>query len=692
MKADKQKQPVRSALALGILGLLGLASGTAVAAVRIDGQVQAGDGPVAGSTVTLWAGSAGEPKQLAHAKTSADGSFALGADETPGPGVSLYLIAKGGVPSVNKSAGDNPALAFLAVLGGEPSAHVTINEMTTVASVWTNAQFLDGTAIRGPVLSLSIAAGNVPNFVDLQTGGWGAAIQDPLNSGQTPTMANFATLADALAGCATRVTANACDKLFEAATPPRGGAPGDTLSAAQSIARNPASQPERIFALLDAFYPVPNGKHMRAPPFMPYLNFAPSAWVLPLKFTGGGNAGGAKVMFDSEGNAWVGANFLVGWQGHDDLWNGNLSKFAPNGRPLSPMTTGFTGGGMLGPGFGTAIDANDRVWVTSTSGQTISLFDKDGKPLSPPEGYNFGGRLKTMQGVIVTPNGDVWALDFGDDKVVHLPQGDPAKAKFYCQSTDGKPNKDSPCKLSGPFGLAIDQQERIWITNAIGDTVTRFPVSDPSKVEIFPTGGGSGKGMAIDSKGNAWIANTAGAGLTLETKLRLLELKLTGATLTAIDKVVLGDLLSHPGLGSVSMLRSDGSPMPGSPFNPGSIWGAWAVSIDGDDHAWISNFAPGGGLTELCGARTETCPPGLKTGDPISPPGGYKGGGMQMLVDASIDPAGDVWVSNNWQDPASCYDKPGEGVSTRCGGQGVVVFYGIAKPVRAPQIGPARGL
>ena len=78
--------------------------------------------------------------------------------------------------------------------------------MTTIASVWTNAQFLEGAAIKGPALSLSIAAGNVPNFVDLSTGGWGGTIQDPLNSGQTPTMANFATLADALAGCATRVS------------------------------------------------------------------------------------------------------------------------------------------------------------------------------------------------------------------------------------------------------------------------------------------------------------------------------------------------------------------------------------------------------------------------------------------------------------------------------------------------------
>jgi hypothetical protein len=94
--------------------------------------------------------------------------------------------------------------------------------MTTVASVWTNNQFLDGTAIKGHALGLRIAAGNVRNFADLSTGGWGVAIQDSLNSGQTPTMANFTTLADLLAGCTTRVNADACNKLFTAATAPNG--------------------------------------------------------------------------------------------------------------------------------------------------------------------------------------------------------------------------------------------------------------------------------------------------------------------------------------------------------------------------------------------------------------------------------------------------------------------------------------
>ena len=67
-------------------------------------------------------------------------------------------------------------------------------------------------------------------------------------------------------------------------------------------------------------------------------------------------------------------------------------------------------------------------------------------------------------------------------------------------------------------------------------------------------------------------------------------------------------------------------------------------------------------------------------------------GGLQMQVDIDIDPAGNVWVTNNWQDIDSCIGTPSEALSTRCGGQGVVVFYGLAKPVRAPQIGPAQQL
>ena len=115
------------------------------------------------------------------------------------------------------------------------------------------------------------------------------------------------------------------------------------------------------------------------------------------------------------------------------------------------------------------------------------------------------------------------------------------------------------------------------------------------------------------------------------------------------------------------------------------------MAVDGNDNIWISNFAmPNSPIVQLCGVKTENCPPGMKTGDQISPPGGYVGGGLQMQTDIAVDPAGNVWAMNNWQDIDSCFGYANEELSTRCGGQGVMIFYGMAKPVRAPQIGPAK--
>jgi hypothetical protein len=669
------------------IGLLGWALGPVAAAVRIEGQVQAGGGPVANSAVTLWAASAVEPRQLAQAKTDGAGRFDLGTQETIAPDVVLYVIARGGEAQTNRGSGDNPAIALVSVLGNMPPPNVVINEMTSVASVWTANQFIDGTAMKGYALGLKIAAGNVPSFVDLQTGGWGTTIQDSLNSGQTPTMANFATLADLLAGCATRVKADACAKLFAASTPPKGNAPTDTLTAAQAIARYPWYQPQRVFRLLDEFYPIPAGKTMRAVPFMPYLNFSPSAWVLPLKFDGGGYRAGGKAMFDSGGNLWVGDNFTIGWQGQDSLWQGNATKFAPNGRPLSPMTTGFVGGGMQGGTFGAAVDAKDNAWLSSYGGKSIAVFDKNGKPLTPPEGITFDGKLGLMQGIIVTPSGDVWAVGITKNQLVHFPQGDLRKARLVCEGHDVEPCKS----FLSPFHLGIDQQDRIWVTNAGGGHVVRFPASDPSKADKFGTGW-SGSGLGIDSQGNVWVTNRFGSSVL--GALKMADVAATILTGGNTDERVTRTMFKQqggPDGGSVSLLRPDGSEYPGSPFTGGGLPGPWAATIDGNDNVWVSNFAgTHAPIVQLCGVRTENCPPGFKTGDQISPPGGYVGGGLQMQTDLAIGPAGDVWVMNNWQDIDSCFGVPPEELSTRCGGQGVVVFFGMAKPVRAPQIGPAR--
>jgi hypothetical protein len=291
-----------------------------------------------------------------------------------------------------------------------------------------------------------------------------------------------------------------------------------------------------------------------------------------------------------------------------------------------------------------------------------------------------------MQGIIVTPSGDIWALGVTKNQLVFFPKGDPDKARIICEGRSAEPCKS----FVAPFHLAIDQKDRIWVSNFISDWVTRFPASDPSKAETFKVGISPG-GMAIDGQGNLWVACHFGTR-------KLAWLTLARAALLAkrgdnADPVLVHGMVAvrpGPDGGAVAILRPDGKPARPPVYGNGIVV-PWAIAIDGNDHVWVSNFAnPPDAIAELCGYRTETCPPGMKMGDPISPPGGFVGGGMQMHVDIAIDPAGDVWVGNNWQMYQAALDHVDEAQTTLGGGQGLVVFYGMAKPVRTPQIGPVR--
>jgi hypothetical protein len=66
-----------------------------------------------------------------------------------------------------------------------------------------------------------------------------------------------------------------------------------------------------------------------------------------------------------------------------------------------------------------------------------------------------------------------------------------------------------PVQVKGPFHVAFDLQGRVLVSNANSNTVTRFPANDPGKAEHL-TVGYSPHAIAIDSQGNAWVANTLG--------------------------------------------------------------------------------------------------------------------------------------------------------------------------------------
>jgi hypothetical protein len=143
--------------------------------------------------------------------------------------------------------------------------------------------------------------------------------------------------------------------------------------------------------------------------------------------------------------------------------------------------------------------------------------------------------------------------------------------------------------------------------------------------------------MAIDSAGNVWIASL-------------------------VDS-------------TVTWLGPDGS-LKGQ-FRAPSIEGGWGVAIDGDDNVWVASFL-GQKVSQLCGRIVANCPPGAKTGDPISPRlTGFTNGGLQHITAVQVDQSGNVWAANNWAK-----------IAPTVGGDGLVEFIGAAAPVKTPMIGP----
>jgi hypothetical protein len=235
--------------------------------------------------VTLYGAGSAAPTKLGEGKMDGQGAFKLDVGQAPAESV-LYLIAEGGTRKVAASKGANDAIALLALLGKKPPKHVVVNEFTTVASAFTAARFIQGESISGNQLGLRIAAGNVPNFVNLETGSWGKVIIDPYNSYKSATLAKFDTLASLVTYASRR--------------------PAPTGASASSLRRRPAaarrrrthakrwpasranrSHPKELYGLFEEAYPQPKEDSRRSAPFAPYLSYEPPDFALLLWFAGG---------------------------------------------------------------------------------------------------------------------------------------------------------------------------------------------------------------------------------------------------------------------------------------------------------------------------------------------------------------------------------------------------------------------
>ncbi|MDG2412571.1 MAG: hypothetical protein P8M21_12035 [Halioglobus sp.] len=662
-----QRVSVSGGIAALLLGML--VTSLPAVALDMEGTLTLGGEAVPGAKVTLWkTAGTDSPEIITETSTDAEGGFEL---------QNLNPVEEDTVYYISTAGGDREGVALMSVLGATPPSSIVINELTTVASVFTSARFIDGTKISGNPLGVRIAAGNASNLVDPATGTWGKVLLDPLNSTQNTTLARLNTLGSMIAAFGTTADDPWRAAFLNATAMGTDRTPADTLEALSGIARAPWANPEELFDLFNEAYPQPKDGSRREAPYVPYLAYAPKDFAMILSFAGGGIFAAGKLQVDAEGNIWSGVNWMPGSQSgvYHNIGGGTI-KLSPNGSALSPPITGFTGMGVDGVGWGTGM-ARDRVWVSSFNG-SIGVMDLEGRQIGKESDFPMAGKVGNLMGVGVADNGDVWIADATKNQLLHFPGGEPKDGVVV--DVNG---------LKSPFGIAIDGQNRVWVSSSQSNTVTRFPASDPSKAQSFEVGT-SARGVALDSKGNLWVASNMSPGFPAPTLpagtpiMKQFQL-MTEQMLPIMAK---GTISAEKPTGVLNMIRADGSqPAPKGFTGDKGVFIPWGVSIDGNDDVWFGNFW-GRGVGLMAGDDTQGHPEGTKTGDVIHV---FQSGSIQMITDVVVDQAGNAWAANNWNDVDAVVNdvNPARESTTWGGGTGITVIYGVASPVHAPAIGEA---
>ncbi|MFL6214249.1 MAG: hypothetical protein ACJ74J_10210 [Blastocatellia bacterium] len=560
------------------------------------------------------------------------------------------------------------------------TAYITINELTTVAAAFSMAQFIENGAIGGDAFGLQIAALMFDNLVERTNGASSEVLLSPPNGDETNSLRSTRSLANLIAACINHVT-DAVKDLFAITTPPYewGPAPTNTFEAMFNIARYPAHNVSCLYL-----------ESQKADTYTPALRAKPDAWTLAVKVNDTGSeeflfGGPANVAFDKRGYAWITNNVVQGTPNSGQFGvvlkpNGKSADGEPttpsegtDGAPHSPLF----GGGLLGGGFGVAIDNAQNAWLSNfgwgtgdsiPSQGSVSVFNPDGNFVSPMTG--FIGDTWRVQGIAIDKDNNIWLASYNNGLVVVFPGGLQSDGTIAPSITAPIPDGFKP------FGIAIAEDGSAWVSSSAGlwayteSNLSRFQLENGQLNCVYSRKFGRAlKGLAIDSLGNIWVPSGG-------------------------DDVVF-------------LLDAEGHHV--GRYKGGGIDGPWGVAVDGDDNIWVANFGKmlpcadytTAAVSQLAGANAETRPLGYEIGEAISPATGYTlpTAGAQVrlhngeplygehkdpcysplmrMTSVVIDQAGNVWAVNNWKPN---FDTDASAATGNPGGDGIVIFLGLAKP------------
>lgn len=274
-----------------------------------------------------------------------------------------------------------------------------------------------------------------------------------------------------------------------------------------------------------------------------------------------------------------------------------------------------------------AIDSTGNFWVPGYVSNNLTEFDPTGNILSGQFGFG-GGGLNLPFSVAIDSSDNLWVDNFA-------PLGASTISKF---SNTGAAVTGSPYTCAAAcFFIAIDTAQNLWISST-NHTIT-LQNTGAALTQLSTTAYDSG--IAIDSTGHAWII---GQGrnlyqLTLPTTVTPHSESVTASSGNELTPVAIdsGDNIWFVSNKNNAIGKSDKTGTPISPaggYTGGGLNGPAGIAIDGSNRVWIAN-RNGNSISVF-----------TNSGTAISPTTGYRADGISGPRGLAIDASGNVWITN----------------------------------------------
>jgi sugar lactone lactonase YvrE len=331
------------------------------------------------------------------------------------------------------------------------------------------------------------------------------------------------------------------------------------------------------------------------------------------------------------------------------------------------MFLNFTGGGMNSPTH-MGVDSTGNIWVASYF-SVVSEFSPTGSPLYP-SGITTGGLFHSY-GLAIDPQNNVWITNEDSSQTgVNGGFGSVTALTSAGQLISG-PTGYIAGGIAYPVAIAIDTNATAWIVDFYDVSVTQLSSSGQ------PLSGSTGYtssqlafpiSIAIDANHNAWVGNSSSSNTI--TKITP-DGQFTSyaccnwAGGIAIDQRGFLWVANYMG-DSISQLAGDGTVVStGYSDNQASIHHPQGIAIDGSGHVWITNVS-GSSISELAGSAASS------PGQILSPTAGWAiDAGLAEGWDVAIDASGNLWITNFSSNT-------------------LTEIVALATPVKTPRLGPVQ--